>query len=133
MERKKQLLIIDDEPDFVKTMRFFLEKSGFAVTVAYDGKAGIEKAAMKPDLIILDVRMPGMSGHEVSKKLKEDRFTQDIPIIMLTSMREQTGFDFPGERIHPTFLPVDEYMEKPFEPEVLFEKIEQRLSTKGTG
>ena len=52
---------------------------------------------------------------------------------MLTAMREKTGFDFPGERIHPKFLPVDEYMEKPIEPQVLLEKIEQQLAKKHAG
>ena len=50
---------------------------------------------------------------------------------MLTSMREQTGFDFPGQRIHPQFLPVEEYIEKGVDPQILLEKLEQHLAKKG--
>jgi CheY-like chemotaxis protein len=63
---------------------------------------------------------------------KDPRYAK-IPILMLTAMREKTGFDFPGERIHPKFLPVDEYMEKPIKPEALLEKVEQQLAKKNAG
>jgi CheY-like chemotaxis protein len=66
------------------------------------------------------------------KRRKNPRFAK-IPILMLTAMREKTGFDFPGESIHPKFLPVDQYVEKPIEPQVLLEKIEHLLAKQNIG
>ena len=84
-----------------------------------------------PDAIILDIMMGrGAEGLIFTRKMRKDPRFAGIPILMLTSMREQTGFDFPGECIHPKFLPVDEYVEKPIESQVLLEKIEQLLVKK---
>jgi CheY-like chemotaxis protein len=84
-----------------------------------------------PDAISLDIMMGrGAEGFIFARKMRKDPRFARIPILMLTSMREQTGFDFPGERIHPKFLPVDEYIEKPIEPQSLLEKIEQLLAGK---
>lgn len=82
----KKILIIDDERDFVETVSFALEADGFLVSNAADGPAGITKAkAELPDLIILDLMMPGMDGYEVARRLKTDKLTADIPIIVLTA------------------------------------------------
>lgn len=128
------VLIIDDDPGFVEATQAILEAKQYQVSYAYDASEGFARLEKEiPDIIILDIMMGrGAEGFIFARKMRKDARFARIPIIMLTSMREQTGFDFPGERIHPTFLPVDEYMEKPFEPEVLFAKIEQLLSTEGT-
>ncbi len=68
--------------------------------------------------------------HQLRKIRKDPRFDK-MPILMMTSMREQTGFDFPGERMHSKFLPVDDYVEKGVEPKVLLDKVEQLLAGKG--
>ncbi|MFH0772275.1 MAG: response regulator [Candidatus Omnitrophota bacterium] len=82
----KKILIIDDEADFADTLSFSLESNGFAVVSAPDGPSGIEKLkSEKPDLIILDLMMPGMDGYEVAKRLKADNATSKIPIIVLTA------------------------------------------------
>lgn len=82
----KKILIIDDERDFVETLSFSLESQGFAVSHAPDGPSGIEKLkGEKPDLIILDLMMPGMDGYEVAKKLRADNSASRIPIIVLTA------------------------------------------------
>jgi len=82
----KKILIIDDERDFVETVSFALEAKGFLVSNAADGPAGIMKAnAEKPDLIILDLMMPGMDGYEVAGRLKSDSLTSGIPMIVLTA------------------------------------------------
>ncbi|HRZ14898.1 MAG TPA: EAL domain-containing protein [Candidatus Omnitrophota bacterium] len=85
METKKLILIIDDERDFAEMMRFALENAKFRVVLAALPQEGIEKAGLlNPDLVLLDLNMPGMSGHEVCKTLKENLHTTHIPIIMLT-------------------------------------------------
>lgn len=84
METKKTLLIIDDETDFLATLRFILENNNFRVISASSPEEGLVKAKSNPDLILLDLNMPKMSGHEVCKRLKEDTSTLHIPVIMLT-------------------------------------------------
>ncbi|MFH1867500.1 MAG: EAL domain-containing protein [Candidatus Omnitrophota bacterium] len=84
MKTNQLILIIDDESDFIETMRFFLQNAGFRIITASNGKEGLEKADSMPDLILTDLRMPGMDGHEVCKHLKENEKTRNIPIIMLT-------------------------------------------------
>jgi DNA-binding response OmpR family regulator len=125
-------MIIDDDPDFVAVTTAILETKQYNVRFAYnpeEGMAELEKEA--PDALILDVMMgKGADGFIFARKIrKDDRFAK-LPILMLTSMREQTGFDFPGDRIHEKFLPVDDYVEKGVEPEELLEKIEKLLSKK---
>ena len=126
------ILIIDDEPEFVEIVKTILATKRFKVSCAYSADEGFAKLEKEiPDVIILDVMMgKGAEGFIFARKMRKDQRFARIPILMLTSMREKTGFDFPGERIHPKFLPVDEYMEKPIEPEVLLEKVKQLLAGK---
>lgn len=129
-----RILIIDDDPQFVQMTKAILETKQYTVGCAYDAAEGFARLEEQlPDVIILDIMMgKGAEGFIFARKMKKDpRFTK-IPILMLTSMREQTGFDFPGERIHPKFLPVDEYVEKPVEPVTLLEKVD-RLAKKNAG
>jgi len=126
------ILVIDDDPEFVEIMKTVLETKQYSVSCAYSSDEGFAKLEEDiPDAILLDIMMGrGAEGFIFARKIrKEPRFAK-IPILMLTSMREQTGFDFPGERIHPKFLPVDEYMEKPIDPQVLLDKIEKLLARK---
>ncbi len=126
------ILIIDDDPDFVAVTKVILETKQYNVTFAYNPEEGYAKMEEEtPDAIILDVMMgKGAEGFIFARKMRKDSRFDKTPILMLTSMREQTGFDFPGERIHDKFLPVDDYVEKGVEPEVLLEKIEQLLAKK---
>ena len=128
------ILIIDDDPDFVEVTQTILESKPYRVSCAYDAEEGFARLEEEiPDLIILDIMMGrGAEGFIFARKMRKEARFAKIPIVMLTSMREQTGFDFPGQRIHPKFLPVDEYMEKPFESDVLFGKIEHLLAKKCT-
>jgi CheY-like chemotaxis protein len=102
------------------------------VKFAYDPDEGLAKLQEEaPDAILLDVMMgKGAEGFVFARKIRKDPRFAEIPILMVTSMREQTGFDFPGERIHDKFLPVDDYIEKGIEPQELLEKIEQQLAKK---
>ncbi len=129
------ILIIDDDPEFVEITKAILETEQYDVSCAYDANEGFTKLEEHiPDAILLDIMMgKGAEGFIFARKIRKDRRFAGIPILMLTSMREQTGFDFPGEPIHPKFLPVDEYIEKPFEPEVLFEKIKRQLAKRNAG
>jgi len=85
METKKRILIIDDELDFLEMFRFPLENAQYSVSTASSPEEGLEKASLNPDLILLDLRMPRMDGHEVCRRLKEDTKTMHIPVIILTT------------------------------------------------
>ncbi len=126
------ILIIDDDPDFVMVTKTILETKQYEVRFAYDPEEGFAKLEEEmPDAIILDVMMgKGAEGFVFARKMRKDPRFDHVPILMMTSMSEQTGFSFPGESKHPKFLPVDEYIEKGVEPKVLLEKIEQQLAKK---
>ena len=128
------ILIIDDDPDFVEITKVILETKQYGVRFAYNPEEGWAKLEEEiPDALVLDVMMgKGADGFIMARKIRKDPRFAEMPILMLTSMREQTGFDFPGERIHSKFLPVDDYLEKGVEPKVLLEKIEQQLAKKGS-
>ena len=127
------ILIIDDDPDFVEVTKVLLETKQYNVRFAYNPEEGLAKLEEEtPDALILDVMMgKGAEGFVLARKIRKDPRFEKMPILMLTSMREQTGFDFPGQRIHSKFLPVDDYVEKGVEPQVLLKKIEHQLARKG--
>ena len=90
MADKKLILLVDDDPDFVEAVRVIVENGGYEVEVAYDGQEGLEAVAeRKPDLIVLDVMMPVMNGHEACAKLKGNQETAEIPIILLTAVADR--------------------------------------------
>ena len=127
-----KILIIDDDPDFVEVTKVLFETKQYEVSAAYDPEEGYARLEQEmPDALILDVMMgKGADGFIVARKIRKDSRFDKMPILMLTSMREQTGFDFPGERIHSKFLPVDDYIEKGVDPQVLLDKVEQQLAKK---
>jgi DNA-binding response OmpR family regulator len=129
------ILIIDDEAEFVEVVRTILSTKQYKVSCAYSADEGFSKLEKEsPDAIILDVMMgKGAEGFIFARKMRKNPRFAKIPILMLTAMREKTGFDFPGESIHPKFLPVDQYVEKPIEPQVLLEKIEHLLAKQNIG
>ncbi len=108
---RQTILVVDDEPDIVEIIQYNLEKSGFDVIVASDGPAALEKArADTPDLIVLDLMLPGLEGTEVCRLLKGDERTRSIPILMLTAKSEEI------DRIIGLELGADDYVVKPFSP-----------------
>ena len=120
----KKILLIDDEVDFIDVLRTRLEANNYEVKVAYDGEEGLEKVQKEnPDLIILDIMMPRISGFDVCRKLKVDQKFKDIPIIMLTAKFQSSDMDFAKA------LGADAYITKPFEPQVLLNKISELLKT----
>ena len=107
----KKILAVDDEKHIVRLVQVNLEKQGYTVVTAFDGKEALEKVASEsPDLIVLDVMMPYMDGFEVLMNLKKDPNTRDIPVIMLTA-KAQDADVFRGWQSG-----VDCYLTKPFNP-----------------
>jgi len=127
-----KILLVDDDPDFVEITTAILETKQYQVRSAGDPDEGFVKLEEEiPDLLILDVMMGrGAGGFVMARKIRKDSRYDQMPILMLTSMTEQTGFDIPGQRISEKFLPVDDYIEKGIKPHELLEKVEQQLAKK---
>jgi len=120
MEEKAQktILIADDEPDIVETLKFLVESEGYSCLTAFNGEDALKLAKEKrPDLIILDVMMPKINGYKVSRLLKFDAKYKDIPVLMVTA-RTQEEDKLIGEETG-----ADEYITKPFDIERILEKI----------
>ncbi len=127
MSEKKDILLVDDDPDFVEAVKVIVENGGYDVRVAYDGQEGLEAVAEKqPDLIVLDVMMPVMNGHEACAKLKGSSETADIPIILLTAVADRVTT---STYTHRDMLEseADDYIPKPVEPTDLLELIKNWL------
>ena len=120
-----RILIIDDDPDITEAMSVVLESKGYEVDRAADGSAGMERLqANRPDLIILDVMMrTSQEGFELSRRLKGDAEYKEIPILMLTAVKDKTGLDFKSTAGDESWLPVEEFLDKPVKPNVLLEKV----------
>ncbi len=85
----KYVLIVDDDPDLVETVAMMLESKGFEVGKAYDGIEGEESIKKRrPDVLVLDVMMPRKNGYQLCKELKSNKWTSDIPVILLTAVGE---------------------------------------------
>lgn len=118
----KRILATDDEPDVLLIIKTALQSEGFDVSTASNGFECLEAAkASPPDLFVLDVMMPGMSGFEVVAKLKEEPSTATIPIIMLTGLAER------GKMKEALSGGVDYYIVKPFEFEDLINKVNEAI------
>ena len=126
----KKLLMIDDDPDFVSGIKAILDKGGFEVDVAYNPKDGMNALQTKQyDLLLLDIMMGrGAEGIMIARKLRKDVKLRELPVLIMTGMREQIAFLFPGEPIHPRFVEIDELVEKPVEPKMLLEKVNSLIA-----
>lgn len=119
---RKRILIIDDEPDFIKMLRARLQIEGYEVLSAEDGIKGIQVARReRPDLIILDIMMPGLDGHRVCDTLKKSSLTSSIPVIYLTARTSSTDETLALEK------GAKFYVTKPYNPGVLLEMIKSTL------
>ncbi len=129
MGQKRKLLVIDDDPDYVDGIKEILAAAGYQVDAAYNPKDGLQ--ALKTggyDLLLLDIMMGrGAEGVMVARKLRNDPKLRDMPVLIITGIREQIAFLFPGQPLHPHFVNVDELVEKPVEPRLLLEKVEALL------
>jgi DNA-binding response OmpR family regulator len=130
MSERKQLLMIDDDPDFVEGIKSIL-KTKYDVDVAYNPKDGLAALQKKHyDLLLLDIMMGrGAEGVMIARKMSKDAKLREIPVLIMTGIREQIAFLFGSQALHPHFVEVDELMEKPVEPRLLLERIEALLKT----
>ncbi|MDD4955029.1 MAG: response regulator [Candidatus Omnitrophica bacterium] len=117
----KKILVVDDESDILKEVSFILERKGFTVYTGVNGKEAIELAErFKPDLIILDVFMPCVSGSEAGKVIRENEELKHIPIILLTASID----NIEAKRME---CMADDYIFKPFDYKELLKKIEKLI------
>ena len=127
MARRKKILVVDDERDLVELIGMNLQRNGYEVVSAHDGAMGLELARKtRPDLIVLDVMMPGLSGRDVTMALKGDPDTAAIPILMLTAKTEETDI------IVGLSMGADDYVTKPFSMKVLVARIAAVLRRKSS-
>lgn len=127
---KAKILIADDDQDIRDSLQAILEGRQYTVVTAADKTEGMEKIKTeKPDLIILDVMMTAwQDGFDMARELKKDPEFKDMPILMLTGIKDQTGIDFKSTAGDPTWCPVDGFLDKPVEPDILLAEIEKLLS-----
>lgn len=119
---RKRILIIDDEIYILHVLEFSLSMEGYRVISAASGEEALGKIESDPpDLIVLDVMMPGMDGHEVCRRLKQDERTCEIPIIFLSAR------DGAGDRQTGIELGANAYITKPFSPQQLIDQIQTLL------
>lgn len=118
MMAQKKILVVDDEKDIVELISYNLEQEGFAVIKAYDGQMAWERVkTAKPDLVVLDLMIPGIHGLEVCKLIRRDAATETLPIIMLTAKSDQV------DKILGLELGADDYVTKPFNVRELIARI----------
>lgn len=129
MSERTRLLMIDDDPDFVEGIKAILVGADYDVEVKHNPKDGFEALQSNPpDLLLLDIMMGrGAEGIMLARKIRKDPVLREIPILIITGIREQMAYLFPGEPVHPRFVPVDELVEKPVEPQFLLERVSALL------
>jgi two-component system phosphate regulon response regulator PhoB len=121
-EQKKTVLIVEDEEDILALLHFNLIKAGYNADCAADGEAALRAvAAKKPDLILLDLMLPGIDGLEICRRLRSDAATSQIPIIMLTARGEEEDV------VRGLELGADDYVTKPFSNKVLLARVQTVL------
>ncbi len=122
---KEKILVVDDEEDILELLKFNLSREGYQVSCAASGEEALSQVRSKtPDLMVLDLMLPGIDGLEVAKSLKQDPETKNIPIVMLTAKGEEadivTGLE----------LGADDYITKPFSPRILVARVRAVLRRK---
>lgn len=127
MKKKPRILVVDDDIDFVESTKIVLESKPYEVIVAYGGAEGLRKAReQNPDLILLDIIMPGKDGFTVAEQLKKDPELSRIPIIMLTSFSAKRGeTSIPVIRGYE--LEAEDYIDKPVTPDELLRRVERYI------
>lgn len=108
---KRSILVVDDEPNLVRSLTFILTKEGYQVSAVFDGEAALKSIAEnKPDIMFLDIMMPKKNGYEVCEIIRKIPELKDIYIIMISAKGWET------DRIEALSLGVNEFMSKPFSP-----------------
>ncbi|MBL8859075.1 MAG: response regulator transcription factor [Planctomycetes bacterium] len=120
--KKARILLVDDEPDLVELVRHHLTKEHYEVVIARNGEAGLAEAQQRiPDLVILDLMLPGIGGLEVCRRLRADARTAQIPIVMLTAKGEES------DAVIGLAQGADDYVRKPFGMKELIARVGARL------
>jgi DNA-binding response OmpR family regulator len=120
---KDKILIIDDEPDIVETLTLMLQARNYEVVTALDGMEGLSKVKTeRPDITLLDIMMPGISGYDVCQKLKTNNDTKRMPVIMLTAKGENEAVTKARK------AGADDYIVKPFNLPTLVNKVNKLLA-----
>jgi two-component system, OmpR family, alkaline phosphatase synthesis response regulator PhoP len=123
-----RILLADDDPDYIEINRTILEAHGYVVDEAYTSTEAIEKIKnQKYDMLILDLMMEEKdAGFTVAYAVRENKLTRDLPILMLSSAQEQTGFSFEVDR-DKEWMKVDEFAAKPLKPAELLSKVKELI------
>ncbi len=129
MDRKPKVLLVDDDADFVKENKAALEESGFEVVTAFSGREVADKVRFEqPDLVVLDLMMEKHdAGFAVAKALKADPIYRRLPILMVSSALEKTGYEF-SQEMDGYWMKTDDYVNKPIQPENLVARIKDLLA-----
>lgn len=118
----KKIMVVDDEPYIARVIKFKLEQEGYTVISANDGQSGLQKIKdEKPDMVLLDVMMPGLSGYEVCQKIKEDAELAGIPVVILTAKGQER------DREQGLTMGASDYITKPFSPNRLLELVKSMI------
>ncbi len=119
---KARVLIIEDNEQNLYLVRFILEKNGYAVFAAPDGPSGIAEAdRINPDLILLDIQLPGMDGYAVARHLRDNPKLAQTPVVAVTS------YAMPGDREKAYEAGCNGYIEKPINPDIFLSQVEAHL------
>lgn len=116
-----KILLVDDEPDIVEFLKYNLEREHFNVIESYSGEEALKLLNEKPDLILLDIMMPGLSGFEVCKKIKEQVHFRDIPVIFLTALSQE------NDEIRGLEVGASDFIKKPISPPKLIARVKANL------
>jgi len=130
--KNAKILIVDDDPDLTKALKATLESKNYIVITASNSAEGMEKINTdKPDLLVLDVMMATTEdGFEMARELKNNPQFKKMPILILTAIKGRTGIDFKSSAGDRDWLPVEGFLDKPVEPQVLLAEIKRLLSPK---
>lgn len=121
------VLIVDDYPDAIEVWEFYLRSEGFTVLTAANGQVALEKAlAGRPDLVVMDLELPGLSGYEVARRLRADDGTRDIPLIAAT------GCSHDAQLAEARAIGFDTVLVKPCDPAELVLEIRRLIATRST-
>lgn len=122
-EKKKKILVVDDEPHIVNLVRLTLSGEKYEVYSAYSGQEALRLAQqIRPDLILLDIMMPNMDGYQVCEELRKDKRTANVPIMILSAKSQLV------DKFKSINVGADDYVVKPFDPDELIKRVKVNIS-----
>jgi DNA-binding response OmpR family regulator len=120
--KHERIIVIEDEPDILEVIEYNLVRDGYKVLTSRDGEQGLHKVRKEaPDLVVLDIMLPGMDGIEVCRRLKTDPLTSSIPVVMVTAKTDETDV------VLGLGVGADDYIRKPFSPKELVARVKAVL------